>query len=91
MMTAARPMTMVPMPLLMSALPLVWANSAPPRAMRALERAMPRTIILEVGTPWARAMRALMPVARTARPVLVLKNQSSRSFAAMTKNRMMSG
>ena len=48
-------------------------------------------IILEVPTPCARAMRPLAPVARMLKPASVEKNQSSKSLAAMTKPKIISG
>lgn len=89
--TAARPMTMVPIPMEISAPPWVCANSAPASATSALEMAMPSRIMPPVLTPWARAIRGLEPVARIARPFWVVKNQSSSSFAAITMNTSSSG
>ena len=66
--TAARPTTIVPVPMLMSAKPAVWANSAPASATSALLSAMPARMVGPVRTPWACAMRGLAPVARMARP-----------------------
>jgi hypothetical protein len=67
MITAARPITMVPMPMEMSEPPWVCANSAPARPP-ARWRGHAGQRGAAGGTPWARAMRALAPVARMARP-----------------------
>ena len=89
--TAARPMTMVPMPMEMSEPPCVCANSAPASPTSPLEMAMPSSSMAPVFTPWARAMRAFEPVARMARPRSVAKNQSSSSLAATTMTARISG
>ncbi|CFN67924.1 Uncharacterised protein [Bordetella pertussis] len=90
-MTAASPMTMVPMPIEMSAPPWVCANSAPASATSAFDSAMPARIMAPVLTPWARAMRPLEPVERMARPAWVARNQSSASLTMMTTTRRISG
>ena len=89
--TAARPMTMVPIPMEMSEPPWVCTNSAPARPTRPLEIAMPSRIMAPVFTPCERAMRALEPVARMARPRSVAKNQSRPSLASTTITNRMTG
>ncbi|MNJ65075.1 hypothetical protein D3C77_610670 [compost metagenome] len=56
-----------------------------------MDSAMPPRIMRPVLTPCARAMRPLEPVARTARPVCVAKNQSSASLARITITIRISG
>src|SRR5690606_23058723 len=90
-MTAARPMTIVPTPIDISAPPWVWANKAPARPTSALDSAMPARTIPPVLTPWARAMRPLDPVARRARTVCVARNQSSSGFTLITATPRISG
>ena len=75
MITAARPMTMAPRPMLISLALLYWASSAPERATRPLETTSPSTLAKLVLMPWARAMLALAPVARREQPSSVPKNQ----------------
>ena len=70
--TAARPITIVPIPMEISAPPCVCTNSAPANAIRPLEIAIPMMVIHEVLMPCACAMRKLEPVARMDRPVSVL-------------------
>ncbi|KAG1058753.1 hypothetical protein G6F40_018239 [Rhizopus arrhizus] len=79
------------MPIEMSEPPWVCANSAPARATSAFDNAMPPRIMRPVLTPCARAMRPLEPVARTASPVCVAKNQSSASLARITITIRISG
>ncbi|MNT37526.1 hypothetical protein D3C72_1736660 [compost metagenome] len=82
---------MVPMPIEISEPPWVCANSAPASATSPLESAMPASVARPVGTPCARAMRGLAPVARIARPSCEEKNQSRPTFATMTTTSSTSG
>ena len=91
MITAARPITMVPMPIEMSAPPWVCTNSAPASATSAFDSARPQTVSLSVEMPWARAMRGLLPVARIARPTSDAKNRSISNLAAITMASSTSG
>ena len=91
MITAARPMTMVPTPMETSAPPCTCTYSAPPSAISALDSAMPPSVSRPVGTPCARAMRGLAPVARSASPVCEAKNPSSPSLTASTTSPSASG
>ena len=75
MMTEARPITIVPTPMPTSAKPLFCATMAPESATRPFEMTSPRTIMPSVLIPCARAIWALIPVARTAVPISVPKNQ----------------
>ncbi len=75
MITDARPMTMEPVPIWMSAKLWYCAMSAPESAMRALPSISPIVFMASVLMPCARDMRALMPVARMAHPISVPKNQ----------------
>src|SRR5690606_23977336 len=90
-MTAARPMTMVPMPIEMSDTPCDCANKAPPSAHSALDRARPANTMAPVATPCARAMRGFEPVARNASPACVARYQSSANLTAATTTRTSSG
>ena len=75
MITAARPMTMAPRPMLMSAKLWYWASRAPDSATSPLERTRPSTLLKSVLIPCARAMLGLAPVARSEEPSSVPKNQ----------------
>jgi hypothetical protein len=77
MITAARPATMVPTPIEMSAPPCDWANSAPARPISAFDSAMPTSVCRSVETPWARAILGLTPVARIASPSSEFRNPFS--------------
>ena len=68
MITAASPITMVPMPIDTSAPPCDCANSAPASATMPLDSASANSDSRSVDTPSARAIRALPPVARMAGP-----------------------
>ncbi|MNJ45874.1 hypothetical protein D3C77_409860 [compost metagenome] len=85
-MTEARPMTIMPIPDVMSAKPDCWAISAPDNATRPFDKLRPRIIVLSVCAPKLRIICLLSPVARRASPRSVLKNKSSSSLIAMTTN-----
>ena len=67
-MTLARPQTIMPMPIWMSAKPWYCARIAPESATSALDIISPRVIIRPTSTPRARIIRGLSPVARIAVP-----------------------
>jgi hypothetical protein len=52
---------------------------------------MPPRIIQPVRSPWARAMRGLAPVARSARPVSELRKRTSRIAQISTTTRKVIG
>ena len=82
MIREARPMTMLPAPICTSAKFWLWAMKAPLRATRPLLSTRPRIFMLSVLMPWARTMRGLLPVARTALPSSVPKNQYRMEISA---------
>ena len=84
MITDARPMTIVPVPMPTSAKPLLCATSAPQIATIPFDRSSPRTIITSVLTPFARIMWGFAPVARIAIPSSVPKNQYVSRMASTT-------
>src|SRR5660398_202623 len=71
MMTPAKPATIVPIPMPMSAKPCCWATMEPVRATRPLESASPSTRSLSVFTPRERIICSLLPVALRASPISV--------------------
>lgn len=75
MITAARPITIAPRPMLISAKPWYWLNSAPENATSPLEIIRPSTRLKSVLIPCARDIRSLHPVARREHPSSVPKNQ----------------
>ena len=75
MMTAARPMTIAPRPMFTSDAPWNCASSAPDSATRPLESIRPSTMLEFVLMPCARAILGFEPVARSALPFSVPKNQ----------------
>ena len=82
--TEARPTTIMPMPMPMSAKPWYCAIRAPDKPTRALDRHRPRIFCRSVFTPKERIISGLSPVACMARPASVYRNQSSASFTSST-------
>ena len=75
MMSEARPITMEPVPIWISAKDWLCAISAPETATSPLESTRPKIFITFVLMPCARAMFGFPPVARMAQPTSVPKNQ----------------
>ena len=75
MITAARPITIAPRPMLISAEPWYCAYNAPARPTNPFEITSPNTFVAFVLIPCALAMFGLHPVARTLAPISVPKNQ----------------
>ena len=73
-------MTMAPRPILMSAKLWYCESSAPDSATSPLEIISPSTLFKFVLMPWARAMLAFAPVARSEQPSSVPKNQYSTAM-----------
>ena len=71
----ASPITMAPRPICASAKPWYWARSPPESATIPFEMASAKTFIVFMFIPCAFAMLWLQPVARTAEPSSVPKNQ----------------
>ena len=82
---AARPMTMAPVPMPMSAYFWLWQMRPPERPMSALERMRASILVAFVFWPRARIMASLLPVARSALPISVPKNQYSSQITAATR------
>ena len=74
MITDARPITIVPVPILISAKPLNWATREDETAIRPLPSIIPKIRVLSVFTPCALIIFLLSPVARSEKPSSVLKN-----------------
>ena len=79
MITEAKPITIVPTPIPISANPWDCAINAPDTATKPLDSNRPRTIIESVFTPWARIICGFTPVARIDVPNSVPKNQNRKS------------
>ena len=87
MMTAARPKTIWPVPMVLEKLRCSWQTTEPARATRALAMTRPRIFILPLS--WASVVTrvALSPVARRSMPFLVLKYRSKISLKRRTRTR----
>ena len=82
-MTAARPMTIAPLPELTSAKPWYCEYNALARPTRPLEIIRPSTVLKFVLMPCARLMFGLQPVARIEQPRSVPKNQYNMAIIAI--------
>ena len=71
---------MAPVPMPMSAYFWLWQMRPPERPTSALESMRAIILVLAVETPSARIMSSLLPVARSALPISVPKNQYSRAM-----------
>ena len=75
MMTAARPMTMAPRPMLISAKPWYWAEQRSGKCNKTIGEHQTEDSAKSVLIPCARAIFSLHPVARREHPSSVPKNQ----------------
>ena len=80
---------MAPRPMPTSTKPWYWVSSAPLSATSPFESMRPSTLLRSVLMPWARAMLALAPVARSEQPHSVPKNQYKRPITAMVNTAKM--
>ena len=87
MMTAARPYTSWPVPMVAEKLRCSWHTTQPARATRALVRTKPRIFTLPRSLARVVTRSALSPTARSSRPDLVLKYRSSTSFTTRISTR----
>jgi len=71
----ARPITIDPVPILISPYPWFWATKAPDTEISPLEITSPKTLDVSVFPPKARTINSLFPVALSAHPISVPKNQ----------------
>ena len=79
---AARPITIAPVPIPISAYFWLWHTSAPERPTRPLAIMRAIIFVIFVFTPSARIISSLLPVARRAEPISVPKNQYKRKITA---------
>ena len=87
--TLARPVTMVPVPTLISKKPCCWQNTQPARAASPLARASPMIFTVPLSLARAVTRVSLSPAARRSRPERVFRYRSKRSFTISTiTNRM---
>ena len=82
-------MTMAPRPIFTSEALWYWANRPPDSPTRALDRISATILVPLVLIPWARAILGLLPVARTALPSSVPKNQHSTATMPTQNSRAM--
>ena len=77
---AARPITIAPVPMPMSAYFWLWHTRAPDKPTRPLLMVSASSLVQFVFTPWARIIASLLPVARMALPISVPKNQYRKAI-----------
>jgi len=83
MMTAARPKTICPVPMVAENALCSWQTMQPESATKLLAITRPRIFMLPLSLASAVTSTALLPVARSSRPLLVFRYQSRRAFPMM--------
>ncbi len=82
--TAAKAITITPIPIDTSAAPSICANRPPASPVNPFAIASPTQAMRSTLIPFAFTMRGFAPVARSARPKPVARNRSSSTFATIT-------